>query len=1365
MNRFRQGLHYSFFSEGEKRFVDVASADSENSVKAQNTPLNQDVKEEKRTDENWVVIYETGDWWTLPELVVVPEATREQLQSQSQSVDAAKQLETDVVIQHTREELDRVENEVISHNENLINTDKVQNNRATWTKMASKEDKIGRGIEKKEQEDEEKLWKELEKQLVNLAKNKKIDFGWTNNEWKCSGDEKKLATSSAKVFSQVLARSTQENPLYEKIFAMCKDKRNAGANELTDAEANARKVELWINSKEKDIKNFYKAFLEYKNRDTQFRHLQGLMGFFEWLKGQEALKEQLISGRTQKIEKKEIRERQKQNKERKGDRDKTTWENIAKFELIKQRTETIESSTEKVISLLCDFNLDWEVNSWDVWYRTWTQFAVVFRRELAMNNMRWSDAVQNLVAYATKMWLKMDWVTDVESFYQWMTQNDNYQFNWYERTRKLQDLIQNSAADFSEILTKWADAGQETLNAMMQAEKIDAEVQQLLEEKAREIKEGYERDINNMTQLSEDEKSQIMTNLGNQLIPALVHFMQTEQSWWAIALPLAKIKWIQAGLNVWMGSNLWPMIWLSIWYWARKELWKEKNTYIAVNASGWVNFEPPCSFIPWVVLSAAVWTDVKAKKRKESLNAIWVGTLELWANIWIVGWFLTRWGAVWYENNKKEWIEKQAKNIHDEVEQRAYWWVDNLSTHGDSPEEKKTYLKNMLKGQFKKSSDDELNRATENLWRIINTFKFDDKTTNDDKKTYAKVIADVFTDQWKSNAMIGITDNKRKISWWRLWIQFFAWIVPVATAVLKFTKYRNARTEESDNSKIRRIDATVNWTWNKQIALEGKYLWSSHVATMNEVLKAYWASGEIQYQVGVEMITTSGVKKETEPRIIIPASIWEARGLDVRISRDLQGFVQKTEDWRYSFPANATYRLLTETGWNQGSAILNICWKNIGANWPHNDESDVSITNTAEMDQLLWDGRLTEGKKYPEWWQFEEVPTQYAEATDVLGKFNDPEVVAVISKLDSYKGKKSREKFSVFMKNKVSALANFEQQKNDLIQVLKEYNNTHRKDNLLNDILSILEDGNVPPENQQLLVDRLMALSAKVNIPDKKTLEGLIAKRKWYKESTMTWPNGQPIFNRLSSIENYRTTIPQEISECQPKVMADIIGATAFYNRSNTSKWLALTWLWVTTVFGWVVKPLEGNDRKIAEEWFLWSEWWTSYVPWVLDKDKSPMEWNNLQNTITNYVKSAVPDLWELSEDNIKKLLRWETIELDTSPEKVKINLDVDYVFYLMWECANESVGMQLWKIHILHQVDDEYQWGFWVNGVESQNTVTKDQQNRGIGFGGALWRKSEWVSTKPWEDVREHTGNQTPWNPAQKNENPITSSGGNADW
>jgi hypothetical protein len=44
----------------------------------------------------------------------------------------------------------------------------------------------------------------LEKQLKQLAKNKKIDLPWTDNVWKCSRAEKRLATSSAKVFVQLL---------------------------------------------------------------------------------------------------------------------------------------------------------------------------------------------------------------------------------------------------------------------------------------------------------------------------------------------------------------------------------------------------------------------------------------------------------------------------------------------------------------------------------------------------------------------------------------------------------------------------------------------------------------------------------------------------------------------------------------------------------------------------------------------------------------------------------------------------------------------------------------------------------------------------------------------------------------------------------------------------------------------------------------------------------------------------------------------------------------------------------------------------------------------------------------------------------
>jgi hypothetical protein len=61
--------------------------------------------------------------------------------------------------------------------------------------------------EEKDQSDKE-VSKLLEKQLKQLAKNKKIDMPWTDNAWKCSRAEKRLATSSAKVFQQLLDAGT-----------------------------------------------------------------------------------------------------------------------------------------------------------------------------------------------------------------------------------------------------------------------------------------------------------------------------------------------------------------------------------------------------------------------------------------------------------------------------------------------------------------------------------------------------------------------------------------------------------------------------------------------------------------------------------------------------------------------------------------------------------------------------------------------------------------------------------------------------------------------------------------------------------------------------------------------------------------------------------------------------------------------------------------------------------------------------------------------------------------------------------------------------------------------------------------------------
>ena len=84
-------------------------------------------------------------------------------------------------------------------------SEKASDTRRTNESMAS-------AVETKEKDITDK---ELAKQLNQLAKNKKIDFPWTDNAWKCSKEEKKLATSSAKVFQQLLDQGTLNQMLDE----------------------------------------------------------------------------------------------------------------------------------------------------------------------------------------------------------------------------------------------------------------------------------------------------------------------------------------------------------------------------------------------------------------------------------------------------------------------------------------------------------------------------------------------------------------------------------------------------------------------------------------------------------------------------------------------------------------------------------------------------------------------------------------------------------------------------------------------------------------------------------------------------------------------------------------------------------------------------------------------------------------------------------------------------------------------------------------------------------------------------------------------------------------------------------------------
>ena len=1182
--------------------------------------------------------------------------------------------------------------------------------------------------EEKEQTDEE-VAKQLEKQLKQLAKNKKIDFPWTDNAWKCTRAEKRLAISTAKVVLELLGW----NPKLTYMIDKCKSKNW----ELTKQEAETWKTSLGINSKTKDIQNFYKAFKEYQDPQSQFQHLKNLMWFF-CESGFEQTKD-LVSTmkvRSEKLSKQDINnawkmlyqewwETDEDGNERYVIRDNKTgeeikhkpkdWKEHAKFEVIKNRLNEGEtSSTEKMLTLLWDFNLDGEVNSGDVGYKTWTQLADVFRRTVAtkqLEDAKFDDnvAVKNIVAYANKFSMDIK-AQSVDELYQWMTDDKE----WYKNTRKLQDFIKNLSIEIDDVIVNWADVWKASLNRMMRA--IDIEKDEA--EKAREAatdktKEILEANDQKLKDLIEDatERANLMQQLTQQLPWILVDHANNVKEWvWVGArLPLDQIiKWLSAWLHVGVDSDWNPKFGLFVGLGTKLNLSKSTDLSAAVNAGN------NLLFIPCGSASLELWRDINKKSREESLAAKWVAKVTLGGNISITGWIFSRWVSAGFENNKKAWIEKHAKDINNVVKKQAKSRVETLKTNPDG-------LKDALKKEWPEATEDDLNKATDSLSSIIRQLKIDEQTTEADFDIYAKIIADVYTEQWRNASISRMTDNKRKITWWKLWVQFFAGFVPLGTAVLKFTKYYNARTNETEHARTTRIDEQVNGTSNRLVALEWKEIWESQIAQINKILERYGAKNKLEYVAW---------KGDKPWRIVVPAAIAYGVWINVRVSENLKWCVIDELNNTYSFPANATYRLLQETGWNQRSLTLNI-----GSD--KNASSDVMISDKEKMNEmtgnkeLMWGTKL-EYKPFENKWRLDYNP-------EFINDLFTDDVVEWLKTIDS----SNRRKFSEFMRTKKDAMDDFDKMINAVINILW-------KDKKYEAIKNKLLDKNTPAEDKQLIIDRIMAISADANVHNEAWFkENLKLRKDYYKKETMKGPNWKSIFDKLSiNRDEFINTLNGDYTS---EPMPNVLWATAFYNKNNTAKWLALTWLGATNVLWWKTKMLTGDDKKAAEEWFLGvDDNLGNWVSWALS-EKSPKEWSNLAKVIEDKLpKGAVLSYWAL-----KHLLKWEEVELslDNSQKKVKVKLDVKYVFYLMWECANESVGMELWDLQVQeqHEVPDYKDWKLFLNDSEGASTVDNQKNTFAAGVSTKLRKDNKKDEEEPewkvWSD-NYNDGLHNPWTP-----------------
>lgn len=1170
-----------------------------------------------------------------------------------------------------------------------------------------------------EKQEEAKTDKELEKQMKQLAK-MGINLPWTDDGWKCSRKEKSLGCASVKVFQQLLEKGTLNQMLEECKF------RNTP---LSKEDAEARWMKYHINSKPKDIQKFYQAYQEYQNPQSEYQHLKNLMWFlcesnFENL---ESVRISLTE-RSKKISKKEINEK-KDELYKNGVKKPKDRKQRASFEVIKDRlNEGSESQTNKMLTLLWDFNLDWEVNSWDVWYRTWSEFVDVFRRTVATIAIEKKDfnndvAVKNLVDYANKFWLGIGPINKVEDLYKWMTDTKN----WYENTRSLQNFIKNLPIELSDVLKNWENAWQESLNNITHVLELSKEeekrVVEAAQQKAEEIVLAWEDRLTEFI-TDKNERANLTQQLITQLPTILINNAKMQKAGLStgMTVPLDQIiKWLNTWFNVWIWLDGKPQFWLFLWWGRTADL--SDRVQLSAAISWWTKLW----FVPIYAQSYELIVDAKKGSREKSLWATAEHAISLWWNVSVIGGIVSSGISVWYENKKQQGIEKQAVNINKVLKKQAKERIKSLQLAGKTFKEKQDALKRSLKKEFSKASESEIENAANNLLSIIQWFKIDEKSTEKDFDTYAQIIADVYSEQWRNESLAWIADNKRKISWWKVWIQFIAWCFPIASLVAKFTRYRNARTNETELSRVARIDAKVNGTGNRIVTLDSKEIWELQVSQINEVLKWYGANSLLKY----------GKWSDWKPwRIWVPTSIANWIWINIRVSRSLQWmvkFIEKHHGWEayYSFPANATYRLLQETGWNQRSITLNI-----GSD--KDESSDIMLSDSGKMRELIWNKELVKGKKweykenFEDKWSIEYRP-------DFMESLFTQDVIEWLKTIDS----SNRRKFSEFMRTKRDAIESFDEMVNALKTVLW---NTEK----YQPIVEKLNDAGVSDGDKQLIIDRIMSISAYAKVHDKAWLE-LNVKQRWnrYKESgerALKGPNKQSIFDKLEDIN--REEFINSLDNYESVFMPDIVWVTAFYNRNNNAQWLALTWLGATNVLWWKTQPLSDRDSKEAEKWFLWrTNENGDYMPWSLSKEKSPQERNNIMRNI----KEKLPNGAILTDNNVKDLLKWKEIELtiDNTQKKIIVKIEKEFISYLMWECANESIGMKL-KILVKEQqeFDDYTEWRLYLNNSDGSSSVSVEESNRAFWI-SFWWGKKEEESphdttTNPFEEGKDIV---TPWN------------------
>ncbi len=280
------------------------------------------------------------------------------------------------------------------------------------------------------------------------------------------------------------------------------------------------------------------------------------------------------------------------------------------------------------------------------------------------------------------------------------------------------------------------------------------------------------------------------------------------------------------------------------------------------------------------------------------------------------------------------------------------------------------------------------------------------------------------------------------------------------------------------------------------------------------------------------------------------------------------------------------------------------------------------------------------------------------------------------------------------------------------------------------------------------IVDRLKQIFAKDAWYTGKTLSYIIGQHTGWE--AVTWPSDTELpKDLLKEMKTQRNTVwsksKQTYSE-SPTINPNLIWYTAFYRYTWTHyKNVKFSMTSLGNTSSQVDLYTITENKEQARERFLGN----------LEKNQYEVE--NLATALeakfaAQWTTADIQkDTYEETFKTVKSLLKWDTILLDSWG---KISIDVNWVFYLLGECCNESIWVEISKIHTQDIKDNitinwkysasgtpdkDYKW--WIDVHYKSHSIsshvsTKEQKVWAKFITWPLWKeKAPTAESHSWDD------------------------------